>query len=117
MSAPADAGKLPFSETDDDWRWRWMQFPHGRTAVLHRIARVDVKHDNGAVGVDGATVCGRAGRLDMPGVCSRIAAPRCKQCCKALGVPLGDGAPYNKLPLAVAEAEGRMTHQRGGDVG
>jgi len=31
----------------------------------------------------------------MPGIFSRMGAPRCKACCRALGLPEGDGAPYN----------------------
>jgi hypothetical protein len=31
----------------------------------------------------------------MPGIFSRMGAPRCKRCCKAVGIPAGNGAPYN----------------------
>jgi len=88
--------KLPFAPgSPQSWHWRWEQF-YGRSAVLHRVAKVDLL-DEDRVGVVGTTVCGRRGKLHMPGVISRLRAPRCKQCCQILRVPPGDGAPYNRL--------------------
>ena len=94
----SDTGRLPFGRGDKrSWHWRWEQFYGSRQAVLHRIAKVEEVFDNGFIGVLGTTVCGRHGKLHMPGVVSRLAAPRCKQCCARLGIAPGDGAPYNRL--------------------
>ena len=95
-----DASKLPFgpdSRRKASWHWRWQQFYGSRRAVLHRVGEVKKKIDDGFVGVVGTTVCGRRGKLYMPGVVSRLEAPRCKRCCRKLGVPFGLGAPYNRL--------------------
>ena len=51
------------------------------------------------IGIQGETACGRSGRLSMPGVFSRMGAPRCKRCCRKTGVPPGNGAPFNDKPL------------------
>jgi hypothetical protein len=75
------------------WHNRWLQATRG--FVLHRIAVVVRRERYFYVGVDGETVCGLKGRFYMPGVCSRTGAPRCKRCCQALGIPAGNGAPYN----------------------
>lgn len=45
--------------------------------------------------VDGRTLCGRSCRLTIPGVFSRMGAPRCPACCAAAGLPPGAGSPKN----------------------
>lgn len=87
----------------DDWRQRWMQRKRGTR--LHRVAEI-VWRDDDQINGHGITVCGERGFLDMPGILSRMGAPRCPRCCKALGVPQGDGAPYNDktLPVEVRDA-------------
>jgi hypothetical protein len=87
--------ELPFT-TQDEWRWRWMQFPN-QTDVLHRVKEF-LKKDEDWVGVvEALTVCDlTAERLVMPGIFSRMGAPRCKNCCKKLKIPDGDGAPFNQ---------------------
>ena len=108
----------------DDWRKRWVQLPNGGGA-LHRVASTvvyseeqiqaerdklfdkslakyvdDWDVDEGCPrGIEGTTACGRSARLDMPGIFSRMGAPRCKVCCKKAGIPSGDGAPYNDNAL------------------
>ena len=52
------------------------------------------------IGIQGTTACGLSGRLSMPGIFSRIGAPRCKKCCRKVGIPDGNGAPYNDEALA-----------------
>jgi hypothetical protein len=107
----------------DDWRKRWVQL--GNSAKLHRVASTvvyteeqiqaerDKLHDKSLAkyvddwdvdglcprGIEGTTACGRSGRLDMPGIFSRMGAPRCKQCCKKVGIPAGKGAPANDKTL------------------
>jgi hypothetical protein len=86
------------------WRSRWLVLlPSWR--VLHRVSEATWKNvdDYGGSYVEGTgtMVCGASGKLYMPGLLSRMGLPRCKKCCKALGIPPGDGAPYNDktLPL------------------
>ena len=74
-----------------DWRQRWAQI---RGITLHRVYAVDWKEADGFHG-DGVTACGLMDELHMPGILSRMSAPRCPKCCLAAGVPLGDGAPCN----------------------
>ena len=35
----------------------------------------------------------------MPGMSSRLSAPRCAACCQALGIPPGNGTPANDKTL------------------
>jgi hypothetical protein len=88
-----DRSTLPFPKSNQ-WHWRWMQME--KTTTLHRVAS-GKREDRIYMGMNpGTTVCGRKGQLYMPGVASRMGAPRCKRCCKLLGIPLGEGAPYNQ---------------------
>lgn len=49
-------------------------------------------------------VCGRTLDLAYPGISSRFGMPRCRDCCRVLGIPAGDGTPCNEQGLA-ARAE------------
>lgn len=40
-------------------------------------------------------ICGRWSRYNAPGIAARIVLPRCKRCCDALGIPYGQGTPFN----------------------
>jgi len=82
----------PPLDTGTDWRRRWSVLPGWRR--LHRVS--EIVYDWEDVAGDGVTVCGRRGRLRMPGILSRTALPRCAHCCAALGIPRGDGAPFNE---------------------
>ena len=86
-----ERGRLPFTD-DDEWPWRWMVTPSW--GALHRV-RSGRKMRDGRIGVIGETVCGVRAALFMPGVLSRVARPRCKRCCRKLGILQGNGAPYN----------------------
>jgi hypothetical protein len=68
-----------------------------RWGVLHRVAELEVEGFDGDVlpHGNGRTVCGRTGYLSMPGFVSRMGLPRCAYCCSRLGIPRGDGHPYN----------------------
>lgn len=80
----------------DNWRSRWLQFnPGGRR--LHRVSEIKWWDDGEREMIrgDGVAVCGQRGFMHMPGIFSRMGAQRCPRCCKALGIPNGDGAPYN----------------------
>ena len=96
-----DAPLPPLEIPTERWRSRWLQF-NGRSVRLHRVAEItwwdDGTRDDGTpemIRGDGVTVCGKRGFLHMPGIFSRMGAPRCPACCKALGIPKGDGAPKN----------------------
>lgn len=87
--------ELPFADVAK-WKWRWMQTRYpDQSHTLHRIASGEPEEDE-FVGVrNGSTVCGLAGTFQMPGMFSRMGAPRCVACCDVLGIEPGDGAPFN----------------------
>jgi hypothetical protein len=76
-----------------DWRKRWLQLRAG--VRLHRVASITWADDDEIWG-HGATACGEFAEMHMPGLFSRMSAPRCLLCCHAAGVPPGDGAPFNQ---------------------
>lgn len=80
----------------DDWRRRWLVLPSWNR--LHRVAEIRWEDDDGEDGPRGSghTVCGLGGDLAIPGIFSRLNLPRCKHCCRILGIPDGDGAPANQ---------------------
>ena len=84
----------PLQIPKDRWHSRWLVLPSWER--LHRVAAIEWDDDDmiGGGGV-GVTVCGRKGRLVIPGIFSRMGMPRCAHCCKGTGVPRGDGAPVN----------------------
>lgn len=81
----------------DDWRMRWMHVGR-RGLLLHRVAKGSSGRSK-TVFQHGVAVCGLRGIMEMPGIFSRMGARRCKNCCRILGVPQGDGAPYNDTGL------------------
>ena len=96
-------------------RSRWMQFLGG-SDVMHRLSSMEwgtgiYDGDQRAIeeqqeyhqGGTGVTVCGRSGRMWMPGIGSRLDAPRCRQCCKGVGIPFGYGIPLNANTLDFPE--------------
>ena len=82
----------PPLDTGTDWRRRWSVLPGWRR--LHRVSEIVCLGPDDKYG-DGVTVCGQRGPLTMPGILSRMGCPRCAHCCDALGIPRGDGAPFN----------------------
>lgn len=79
------------------WEQLWLQFES--SATLHR-ASVNVQENRNSKWVvrnfTGTTVCGKnSSLLWFPGIGSQLAAPRCRTCCKVVGVPFGKGNPYN----------------------
>ena len=75
-----------------DWRKRWLQ--SGNRARLHRVASI-AWADSDEIWGHGATACGEFGELHMPGILSRMGAPRCERCCAVARIPAGAGAPFN----------------------
>lgn len=88
----------------DNWRSRWMQFDGRRAESMHRLASVTWELGLEEIAGEGTTVCGRSGRLVMPGIFSRMWASRCALCCKALGIPPGNGAPRNAFTREMKDA-------------
>ena len=103
----------------NSWRSKWLVFKTWNK--LHRVSEIiweiecykdptkpeecqfgDCVRNKRCVGADdqirgeGITICGRKGSLMMPGIFSRIGLPRCSRCCDILGIPRGEGAPFNQ---------------------
>jgi hypothetical protein len=91
----------PLAFSDDDWRCRWLVTPRWRR--LHRISNIAYQNDERISG-DGVSCCGIRGRFTMPGIFSRMDLPRCDRCCRAAGIPAGEGAPFNMLKGTEASA-------------
>lgn len=80
----------------DDWRSRWLMGDGNDD--LHRIERLDVDPAEWREEVTsgpGQAVCGAEGTFRIPGIFSRMGAPRCERCCDLVGIDHGDGAPGN----------------------
>ena len=79
-----------------EWRttaeWDWVEFPNGE--ALHAPLWTFSEDEDGCH-ADGFVACRRGGRLWIPGLGARLSAPRCKQCCRAVGIPEGVGSPKN----------------------
>lgn len=86
--------RKPLPIGDDHWASRWLVLPRSWNR-LHRVSEIEWD-DGDMIRGEGVTVCGRKGYLTMPGVISRMGLERCAHCCKATGVPLGNGAPFNQ---------------------
>lgn len=98
------------SEFLDIVEWDWAQFPTG--SILHAADTFDGDDGLIPVGGQGVSVCGRSGRLGIPGIFSRMGAPRCKRCCTVLGWPSGVGSPKNVEELRPL-AEARLSRWQG----
>ena len=85
---------LPYASRRE-WRRRWQiritNAGHD-SRVLHRIVEVIEERDGCTTGV---AACGRGLDFHIPGIFSRMGRPRCKDCCRRLGIQPGDGAPFN----------------------
>jgi len=79
-----------------DWReiaeWDWVHL--GTGLVLHAVGTVTNDADADWYG-DGRTLCGRAGRMWIPGFVSRMGDRRCRRCCTLAGMPQGKQSPKN----------------------
>jgi hypothetical protein len=79
----------------DHWRSRWLV--DRRWNALHRIASIELDEPDEMIVGEGVSICGRRRRFTMPGIFSRMGLKRCGECCRLLGIPSGDGAPFNVL--------------------
>ena len=80
-----------------EWReiaeWDWVCV--GRGDRLHAVATLTNDADEDWYGV-GTTECGLAtDYMHIPGIFSRMAAPRCQHCCTKVGLPQGKQSPKN----------------------
>ena len=105
------AGMSSYPDFGNDWPKRWVYLePRGRS--LHRVASTimppgDQEADGLIpIGIQGSTACGKIGRLSMPGVLSRMHAPRCARCCRLVGIPTGHGEPFNQAPFTEEQRNG-----------
>jgi hypothetical protein len=98
------------------WRstaeWCWVLL--GQGDCLHAVGSIVNDAEEDWQG-DGFTACGREGSMFIPGLFTRMGAPRCKQCCKLASMPEGTQSPKNvdecrpiveaRLAALVAEKE------------
>ena len=82
----------PLLFADNDWISRWMVTVSGDR--LHRVSEIKW-HGKERLSGRGVTVCGQPYFLLVPGLLTRLKAPRCRTCCRLLGIRQGLGAPYN----------------------
>lgn len=92
--------RQPLREGLRSWHSRWLVLPSWN--VLHRISEIEWGefagkdgNEGDAVEGHGVAVCGARGHFCIPGLFSRMGLRRCAHCCAALGIPCGDGAPFN----------------------
>ena len=83
----------PLELPDERWHSRWLVLESWR--VLHRISAIEPVEPEDMINGPGVAVCGARGHFMVPGLLSRMGRPRCRHCCRLLGIPAGDGAPYN----------------------
>lgn len=57
------------------------------------------------------TACGRTLRFTYPGLLSRFGMSRCAHCCRALGIPAGEGTPCNAAATTTPDDD----HPESGD--
>ena len=60
-----------------------------------RIQAVFYRGREDAQAYHGTASCGLQTMFWIPGIFSRMGAPRCKRCCRATGLPQGKGSPKN----------------------
>jgi len=81
-----------------EWReiaeWDWAVIPG-----QDHLHAVETMHDPALVaeewGGAGVTVCGQDALLVIPGLFTRMQAPRCRVCCDSTGMPHGVRSPKN----------------------
>lgn len=99
--------RKPLKLSKKRWRSRWLVLPSWR--ALHRVAVAEwenvADYSGSYIEATGTTLCGKSGALRVPGILSRMGLPRCKECCRLLGLPNGDGAPFNDKKLKPAQQD------------
>ena len=98
-------GKGAENETLDDALNNKLAWLTGRTwGRLHYFAGIgdaewavwwEADSDPGYLHNALTAACGRTVLTTLPGIFSRMGMPRCSGCCRALGIPDGNGAPLN----------------------
>lgn len=82
------------------WAWDWGVSQTGY--VLHHARQITFDGVYGETAGQVVTSCGRNIWLTIPGIATRMGAPRCVHCCKAVGYPTGNGSPKNDDRIEVA---------------
>lgn len=93
---------MPLHIGQDNWRSRWLV--EGESRALHRISSIAWDEADEMISGKGVSVCGRRRHFRMPGIFSRMGLMRCQTCCELLGVPEGNGAPFNALEGDLVDA-------------
>lgn len=83
---------LEISYFDDLARIDWVYLKKDDYKWLHAPVG---DHPDADVSAKGRTACGVKGRMEIPGLFSRMGLPRCRECCEATGLPIGMGSPKN----------------------
>jgi hypothetical protein len=79
---------------DADWlvTKSWNRLHHAALSPVDQEDLADQSYLDGPVRL----ACGRsAAWVSIPGVLTRLGAPRCTGCCRATGIPPGVGSPKN----------------------
>lgn len=85
--------RRPLPIPDSNWKSRWLVTYSWK--ALHRVSEIQWDEPNEMISGNGITLCGHRAWMCMPGFPSRIGLKRCQKCCKILGIPEGDGCPFN----------------------
>lgn len=97
------------SAEQEPWYREWVQFPGGGdSGTLHRAGAVAWDGPGAWEHGHGSALCGRTGVVVVPGILSRLGAPRCPACCAAAGVNVYFGHPRNERAPA-------PNHEHGGE--
>lgn len=88
-------------------KYTWFETYYGNR--LHFMPDADGTSDDAGLfwmrrcvdtgGKTSTSLCGHTGVWLAPPMAARMCMPRCAKCCKALGIPDGDGTPFNDKEL------------------
>ena len=93
--------------------WDWLYTTGRGGKCLHHAAELHDPENWEQGGFMATTTCGRTLHMTLPGLLSRMGLPRCKRCCRLLGIKDGTGSPKNdpelrpwlvKRPAALGES-------------
>lgn len=95
MAAETDERHEIRALIDYDWlvTTTWEVLHHASGLTDDQLGAMD---DDGQLSGPVRLDCGRTVVfVSIPGLFSRMGKPRCKRCCRATGMPEGDGSPKN----------------------
>ena len=96
-----DYGGLDLHAVTRLFAWDWCYTFTKGGDKLHHVAKILGPDPDGLppIGATVRTTCGMERVMRVPGIFSRMGAPRCKRCCRKLGWPEGVGSPKNDPTL------------------